>query len=387
LLVDFIDDLLNKTVSIPKEGFVMNKKFIYLLLLVMLVVLAFPGTAMAKGLQDDRVVAGGTFTLESGETLDGSLIVFGGTASVEEESIVEGDIVVLGGIVTIDGSVDGNVVGVGGVVNLKENATVDGDLTAVAATLNREPGAQVSGQVITGIDVPAFSLLPGTIDIPALPEFQPSFVNPFAFTLWRVFWFIFRTLLWGALAALVAMFLPDPTTRTSQAIAKQPVLAGGVGLLTIVIAPIVLILLAITCILSPISLLGVMALVVAWVFGRIAIGLEIGVRIAKMFEKDWPLPVAAGIGTFSLALVVDSVGTFIYCVGWLVPALIGLFGIGGVILTRFGTQQYPPESELGMMEDVSPVPQPLETPDAPSLEEEIPDPNTQGEVQDESGKE
>ena len=106
-----------------------------------------------------------------------------------------------------------------------------------------------------------------------------------------------------------------------------------------------------------------------------------------MFEKDWPLPVAAGVGTFALALVVDSVGTFIYCVGWLVPALIGLFGIGGVILTRFGTQQYPQESELGMNEDVSPVPQALETPDAPSLEEEIPDPNTQGEVQDESGKE
>ncbi|MFC1922364.1 hypothetical protein ACFLY4_03660 [Chloroflexota bacterium] len=365
----------------------MNKKFVYLLLLVMLIVLAFPGTAMAKELQDDRVVAGGTFTLESGETLDGSLIVFGGTASIEEDSTVEGDVVVLGGIVTIDGFVDGNAVGVGGVVNLNENATVDGDLTAVAATLNREPGAQVNGQVITGIDVPALSLLPGTIDIPAFSEFQPSFVNPYAFTFWRVFWFIFRTLLWGALAALVTMFLPNPTTRTSKAIAKEPILAGGVGLLAMVIAPIVLILLAITCILSPISLLGVMALVVAWVFGRIAIGLEIGIRIAKMFEKDWPLPVAAGIGTFSLALVVDSVGTFIYCVGWLVPALIGLFGIGGVILTRFGTQQYPPEPELGMMEDVSPDPEPLGTPDSPSLEEEIPDPNIQGEVQDESGKE
>jgi hypothetical protein len=365
----------------------MNKKLVYLILLVLLFVLAFPGTAMAKELQDDRVVAGGTFTLESGKTLDGSLIVFGGTASIEEDATVEGDIVVLGGIVTIDGYVDGNTVVVGGVVNLNENATVDGDLTAIAATFNREPGAGVNGQVITEFDVPVLSFLPGTIDIPAFSEFQPSFVNPYTFTFWGVFWFIFRTLLWGALAALVVMFLPKPTTRTSKAIAKEPILAGGVGLLAIVIAPIVLILLLITCILSPISLLGVLALVVAWIFGRIAIGLEIGVRIAKMFEKDWPLPVTAGVGTFTLALVVDSVGTFIYCVGWLVPLLIGLFGIGGVILTRFGTQQYPPEPELGMMEDVSPVPQSIETTDALSLEDEIPDPNSQGEVQDEPGKE
>ena len=364
----------------------MNKKFIYLLLLVMLVVLAFPGTAMAKGLQDDRVVAGGTFTLESGDTLDGSLIIFGGTASVEEDSVVEGDVVVLGGIVTIDGSVDGNVVGVGGVVNLLENASVNGDLTTVAATLNREPGAEVSGQVITDFNVPAFSLLPGTIDIPAIPDYQPPFVNPFAFSIWRVFWFIFRTLLWGALAALIAMFLPKPTTRTSQAIANEPILAGGVGLLTIVVAPIVLILLVITCILSPISLLGALALMVAWFFGRIAIGLEIGERIAKMFKKDWPMPVAAGIGTFSLALVVDSVGTFIWCVGWLVPALVGLFGLGGVVLTRFGTRQYPPESDLALMEEAPLDPQPSETGDAPSLEEEIPDPNSQGEFNDESGE-
>jgi cytoskeletal protein CcmA (bactofilin family) len=189
----------------------MNKKLIYLLLLVMFVLLAFPGTAMAKSLQDDRVVAGGTFTLESGDTLDGSLIVFGGTASVEEDSIVEGETVVLGGIVTIDGSVEGNVVGIGGVVNLKENAYIDGDLTTVAATLNREPGAEVNGQVVTGIDVPAFSLVPSTFDFPTFTEFQPSFqpafANPVGFTAWRIFWFIFRTLLWGALAALIALFL------------------------------------------------------------------------------------------------------------------------------------------------------------------------------------
>lgn len=323
----------------------MKKYMKYIVLLITLMALFIPGTAMAKELRDDRVVAGGTFTLESGEILDGSLIIFGGTAAMDEDSVVEGDVVVLGGIVSVNGLVEGNLVGVGGVVNLNEMATVDGDLTTVAATLNRAPGAQVNGQVVTGIDFPALSALPGSIDIPTITRLQPTF-NPATYTFWRVFWFIFRTLLWGALAALIVMFLPNPTQRVSDAIIDQPIMAGGVGLLAIIVVPIILLLLAITCILSPVSLLGALALVVAWVFGRIAIGLEIGKRIAKSFNREWPLPLAAGVGTFGLALVVDSVGTFIYCVGWLIPTIVGLFGLGGVVLTRFGTRNYPSQEAM-----------------------------------------
>jgi cytoskeletal protein CcmA (bactofilin family) len=370
----------------------MNKRYKYFVLFVTLVILIIPGTAFAKDLQDDRVVAGGTFTLESGETLDGSLIVFGGTAATAQDSLVEGDAVVFGGILTIDGTVEGNVVGVGGVVNLKENAIVEGDLTTIAATLNRDPGAQVDGQVITEFNFsPALTILPETIGVPpTFSQFDPMFdfdpmFNPIGFSFWRVIWFIFRTLLWGALAALVAMFLPNPTTRTSEAIVKQPVMAGGVGLLTIIVAPVILLLLLITCILSPISLLGAMALVVAWVFGRIAIGLEIGNRIAKTFDRDWPVPLAAGVGTFGLALVVDSVGVFIPCVGWLIPTLVGLFGLGGVVLTRFGTQAYPLEDESADIEEAPFPAELIEPSETPALEDQGQQADASDELPDPSG--
>ena len=367
----------------------MSRYMKYMLLIATLVVLVIPSTAMAKELHDDRVVAGGTFTLETGEVLDGSLIIFGGTAATEEDSIVKGDVVVLGGIVSVNGLVEGNLVGVGGVVNLNENATVEGDLTTVAANLNRAAGAQVGGQVITGIDVPALSVLPGSIDIPAFPQItniSQSTFNPFAVSLGRILWFFFRTLLWGALAALVAMFLPNPTTRTSKAIVGEPVMSGGVGLLAIIVTPIVLVLLAITCILSPISLLGALVLVVAWLFGRIAIGLEIGNRIAKSFNRDWPLPLAAGVGTFGLSLVVDSVGTFIYCVGWLVPLVVGLFGLGGVILTRFGTQSYPADEELVEVDDSEFPAELIESTDVPALEEESGTAESLDDIPDPSGE-
>lgn len=322
----------------------MNNKIRYLLLLVViLIVFTIPGTAMAKELQDDQVVAGGTFTLRSGEELDGSLIIFGGSALVENQAVVEGDVVVLGGIVTIDGLVEGNVVGIGGVVNLNENAFIDGDLTTVAATLNKEPGAEVNGQVITNIEAPAIRLFPETLNIPTIPEFSPAFRT--ASYTWRVFWFILRTLLWGALAALVVVFLPKQTSETSKTIAKQPLLSGGLGLVSVIITPVVLFILLVTCIFSPIALIGGFAFAVAWIFGIIAIGFEIGQRIAKAFDREWALPVLAGIGTIGLAFIVDGIYLLVSPAGLLLRGLVGIFGLGAVLLTRFGTRPYPAETE------------------------------------------
>ena len=49
--------------------------------------LLFPGVVSASDgsvpLLDDQVVIGGTYTLEAGEVLDGSLIVVGGVVSLE----------------------------------------------------------------------------------------------------------------------------------------------------------------------------------------------------------------------------------------------------------------------------------------------------------------
>ncbi|HZD55797.1 MAG TPA: hypothetical protein VE136_03685, partial [Anaerolineales bacterium] len=235
------------------------------LLLVVFISLAVPGTALAKGLNDDKVVAGGTFTLRSGETLDGSLVVFGGAVTLEAGSQVNRDVVLLGGTVNLNGNVDGNVVGIGGVVTLGKSAVVGGDLTTVAATLNREEGARIEGQIITGFR-PSINFPPvGGVYIPEVPNVGFRF-PPF----FNVIWFLFRTFLWSALAVLLVMFLPTQTERAANAIVRQPVLSGGIGLLTAIVAPLLLIGIAITIILIPVSLVGALVLAVAWFFGRIA---------------------------------------------------------------------------------------------------------------------
>ena len=101
------------------------------------------------------------------------------------------------------------------------------------------------------------------------------------------------------------------------------------------------VILAITIILIPVAFIGLLILAFAVAFGWIAIGLEVGQRISRMFHQDWALPLSAALGTFVLNFVANGIG-FIDCVGWLVPFLIGILGLGAVLLSRFGTQPYPP---------------------------------------------
>ncbi len=76
----------------------MNRNIVWFLSFVLLLgLLAVPATARAAGLLDDEVIAGGNYTLTSGEVQDGSLVVFGGNADLQEGSTVNGDVLVFGG--------------------------------------------------------------------------------------------------------------------------------------------------------------------------------------------------------------------------------------------------------------------------------------------------
>jgi hypothetical protein len=336
-------------------------------LLILAAIIALPSSvALAKGFADDKVVVGGSYTLEVGEVLDGDLVILGGVVTLETDSTVTGSVTLLGGTLSIDGTVERDVVGIGGVVSLESQAQIRGDLTVVAAALNRAEGSLVEGQVITGLQGPIQLPYPGWRGLPEAPRIEFPFPR-----FWNGLWYLFSAFLWSALAVLVVMFLPNPSDRISQVVTRQPVLSGSLGLLTVVVAPILLVLLFVTILLIPVGLLGVLALAAAWVLGRIAIGLEIGRRMGEMSNREWPAAVAAGIGTFVLSLVVDGISLVIPCVGWLAPALVGVLGIGGVLLTRFGAQPYAPTG--GALVVPAPVrPAPVSAPETSPQQGEIP---------------
>jgi hypothetical protein len=332
----------------------MKKGLLLSILLVLLIALVLPGIAYARGLVDDKVVFGGTFTLKSGETIDGNLMVFGGVATLESDTEVTGDVVVMGGTVDAAGTIGGDVVAIGGQVNLASTAVVEGNVAEIGATVNQETGAQVEGNFVTQLEIPlALSVVEG-IRLPAtrMVGFQG---------LLGVAWFFLKLILWMILAAVVVLIMPERTQRAAHAAASQPILSGGLGFLTAVILPPVLVVLGITICLLPVALVALVLAVLVWAFGMVALGYELGKRLATLARQEWAPAVNAGLGAFVLMLILNTVGTVVPCVGWVLPFLVGCVGFGAVVLTRVGSQSYPPQVEMmpGSLAAVPP-PSPVE---------------------------
>ena len=323
-------------------------------LLVLLAFLAMPtGSVFAKGLEDDKVVFGDSYTLESGQTLTGDLVVLGGAVEVQTDATVEGNVVVMGGSILLNGTVKHDVVLIGGTMSMGSTAVVGGNVVTIGGSLQKMEGAQIEGQIINGaapmIDIgngttmlPLFSNQ-GTPQLPQAPK-PPRFdfnFNPLQSAL-NTFG---QAFLMALLAALVVAFIPIPTQRVGQAVATQPLVAGGLGCITALLVPFVfvmLVLLTFTLILAPLTIsligLGSILLAIALIFGEIAIGLEVGHRLVKSFRSEWPLPLTAGLGTFLTVLVVTGIGSLLSCFGWWAPMLLAILSVGGVIMTRFGTR-------------------------------------------------
>ncbi len=331
------------------------KLSIKLLSFLLLAVLVFipMRSAAAKGLASGQVIFGQSYTLKSGQTLQGDLVVFGGSITIEEGAKVNGTTLLFGGLLQLDGEVTGDVAVVGGSAKLGPNSHIHGNLSTVGTTLDRADTARIDGQIFNSETAWTGSGNNGNLPIPPVVV-PPINVLPnlrFAFdpllSVWKTF---SQAIVMALLAMLLMLFLAPQAERLTHAILVQPAVAGGLGLLTLVAVPVALITLAflsilIVTIIVTVPLIIILAVVfgMAAFFGWVAIGYEIGRRFTKAIHQDWHPALAAGLGTFALTLVANgaSILNFIpgmQCVTWIFPTLVVLFALGAVVMTRFGTQ-------------------------------------------------
>src|SRR5215204_5277058 len=258
------------------------KSFTLLVLVILLLAPAAP--AYAQSGEPGKIIFGDNFTLESGEELDGDLVVFGGNVTVEEEANLNGNLVVFGGTVESNGNLNGDVVIFGGQISLDENAFVAGDVVTIGGQIDQAEGAEIKGEIVNNV-APEIELPSGRIP----PDVNPPQINIDYNPLWtlgNVFAIFIRALIIAGLAMLVVIFLKPQMENVSQAIVSQPVMSGGVGLLTVFGGPISIVVVAlimiITLILIPVAavvvFLGALAIALAWLFGIIALGNEVGER-------------------------------------------------------------------------------------------------------------
>ncbi len=322
----------------------MKMRFRLFALLALFALILIPtGAAYAQGPDPEsgRVIFGSNFTLEGGETFNGDLVLFGGNVRIEKDAALNGDLVVIGGNIQSNGDLHGDVVVIGGQIQLDESALITGDVVTIGGQLQRAQGARIEGDVVNNvapnIEIPNANV-PRVPNVPVPSAVNVNF-NPFI-EFARVFG---ASLLVAFLGMLAALFFQERLNRVSQAVVAQPLVTTSIGLLTIV----ALLVVAITIILLPFALLGLIPLTLAWLFGVIAVGQEIGERFAKALSREWAPVLTTGLGTFILVFIVNSVGAmndflpFLGCVTWVIPAFVGLLAIGAVVITRFGARPVP----------------------------------------------
>jgi hypothetical protein len=335
-----VDEIYQVTARSIKMKTVM--KIICTLVLAILICVPLQGASASGAAYDGQVVFGRSFTLKSGESMTGDLLVFGGSANIEKGATVTGDVVLFGGSLGVDGTVTGDVVITGGSGSLGPDAHVSGDLITVASSFEKDTGSKVDGQIFNTATSWVANGQNGNIPKPVtpvapviIPPLKLTF-NPFLSAL-NAFG---QSLGIAILAMLLMLFLAPHADRVAHSILAQPLTAGGLGLLTVVVSPIAILLSIVTIILIPLAPILVIALVAAGVFGWIAIGYEVGQRFTTAIHQTWHPAFSAGLGTFALTLVAKILTSIpiLNCVGWLVPFLLSMAGLGAIIMTRFGTR-------------------------------------------------
>ncbi len=326
--------------------------WIFIVGLVLAAGLSAARPAYAADCPDDKQVFGGSYVLAEGEELNGNLTLMGGNATIAAGAVIRCKLVIMGGNADITGSVDGDVVVFGGNVTLHSTAVVGGALVSVGGAVSREEGA-----VVTGGESQGFSFGDGPGSAPF--DIKVPFFAPVFHWYQAVFETFVSALVMGLLALLIVAFWPAQTSRVAAAITVAPGASGGLGLLTLVAVPVLLVALTITLCLIPVAFVGGVIFAAAILFSWITLGQIVGARLATAMNLHTLSPaVAAALGTGLLWILTSAVGA-VPCVGWVAWVILSAVGLGAVTLTRFGTRPY-----LGTY--APPPAPPAITPDAPS---------------------
>ncbi len=321
----------------------MSRWRVLLAMLVLLLVVGQP--LLRQGGLGSWVVFGQSVTLAAGQRLDGHMVVFGGDAIVEPRAVVHGDVLALGGAVRIAGQVDGQAFAPSGQVTLAETALVAGDVLATRGVL-RTPGATVRGAVMGGSSSPGAPLFSHwrercLLSLPGLWFGWPWGVGLAGnLAVWAL-QILLGSLVVVALGILALLVVPRPAQRASQALSHQPWQSVGAGVLTWLAALVGAPLLASTVIGIPLAAAIVLVVAAGLLFAWVPAGLALGQRaLAGLRGGHQPL-LAAAVGLAILAAL-----TSVPCLGFIVIGAISIWGLGAVVMTRFGTTAYHEPSSI-----------------------------------------
>ncbi|MBN2303995.1 MAG: hypothetical protein JXQ72_05935 [Anaerolineae bacterium] len=281
------------------------------------------------------------FDLAAGEQRTGDQVVMAYEINLETGSVVDGDVTLTGNQVDLSGTVDGDVVVIADRLTVSDDAYVSGDLVVCVKNLNLSAQATVGGEFKEECDSSSRVSVSKLIDS--------------GWNSWREGWFfrvssaVIGSFLFGALAALGTVVVPRPLVRMSETIRRSPLVTGGVGCLTMVVAVgltvvyVISLLLILPAVLLPFVVLFWLLIALLSLLGWVALAEPFGIIVFRVLRvSEQPRMINAAIGGITLVLLLRiwSVFWFTAWVGVLATVVLGSVGLGAVLLTRAGTRSF-----------------------------------------------
>ena len=288
------------------------------------------------------VVIGRDAELKAGDTAE-AVVVIGGSAKIHGK--VREAVVAIGGDIDVDGEVGDAVVAVLGNIDARSGAKIHGEAVAVGGSLNVAEGAKVA-RTQQAIGLPDIRWLRNWFVHCALLLRPLSFHVGWA---WLIAGAVFLLYL------LVAAVFPKPVEVCANELFRRPATSFLVGLLTMLLIPFLVLLLAVTGVGLIVVPFVLAAVFIATIVGKVSLLEWIGIKIGRQ----------SGNETLQKPLVALVVGTVIILLLYVIPvlglatfALTRVWGLGAAVLAGFnGLRREMPEKPAR-----EPMPGPPPTP-------------------------
>jgi hypothetical protein len=286
--------------------------------------IAAAGNIIVNGkVTDDIRVAGGT--VEIGGSVGDNALMFAGNLISGKDASIGRDLTIGVGNAIIDGTVKGNINGGGGNVELtgttKGNVTLDLD-----NDFKLSPGAKIEGNLeyTSPKQAEIAGIVNGKTMYKEKPVKEKSAESNITGEILGYFWLLL-------IGILCFTLVPSVSQKISDNISVNPLKNILWGILLLIATPILAIILLITVIGIPLSLILVAVYIVEIYISRIFVGYWIGQYILK--KLSWKsgykvLVLALGLLVVFIGINMPILGTFVHFV-------IIILGLGALVLTEY----------------------------------------------------
>jgi hypothetical protein len=249
---------------------------------------------------------------------------------IGSSEVVCGDVTSFDGSVTVQGSLHGNVTAFNSTTIIA--GQIFGNLTLFGGTIILNDIGQIHGQIALygtrELNGQGKQLENTPLDQAQNRSF-PIRMDVFTFPFWSL-------VIWIFLGIALSSLLPEHVTFVRTTVTTKTRRSIIIGLLSIVLAPAVLVVLVALILPIPLALILALGLIAAWILGTVAISWTVGEYILRAVAPKYNTRIIDVVVGLTVLVLVGSIPF----IGWLISIGVGLLGLGAVFLSRFGTRLY-----------------------------------------------